>query len=266
MMRRLSLILASASLYLLAALGPGPERRTIAPILMDLTRPLVLPTLWASLEESRQSGRHGEYAAKGRLLMRYLPGWVDGTLYFAWLLANPPPGSHETPGESLSRLLAALQWLDQAVAELTRQDPSGAAEILLTQAFFVEVRTVHDERLAAAVMQAFGRDPATVAADYIDRAIALAPSQVKVDRRIMLYPRLISAALRMRDLQRARMLTDTALDQLTEVADRDLAIAWSNSLRSFRAFLDGVPDMKLEDLAQDPYLVDLVEAYRMGQN
>ncbi len=265
-MRRLSLMSMAVLLYGLGVLGPGPERRAIAPLLRDLTRPMVLPTLWASLEASRQSGRYDESAAKGRLLMLYLPGWVDGITYYAWLLASPAPGTDATPEASLARLLAALQWLDQAVAELTTTNPSGAAEILLTQAFFVEVRTVQNPKLNTALGQALGRDAAEVAADYIDRAIALAPSQAKADRRIMLYPKLIAGALRMGDLQRARMLIETTLGKLEEVADPELAAAWSGSLRSFRSFLDGVPGSSLEDLALDPYLLELVEAYRVGQN
>jgi len=265
-MFRLSLLLAALLGYGLAILVPGSERRGVEPLLRDLSRPLVLPSLWASLEESQDSGRYGETAAKGRVLMRYLPGWVDGSLYFAWLLASPRPGREETPQASLGRLLAALQWLDQAVADLNPENPSKAAEILLAQAFFVEVRTVQDPRLETALKAEVGHGSAEVAAGYVDRAIALAPSQAKADRRIMLYPKLIAGALRMGNRQRAIDLIETALDKFQQVSDRGLAVAWSNSLRRFRAFLDGDLGMSLQDLAEDPYLSDIIQAYRAGQN
>ncbi|MHC5064140.1 MAG: hypothetical protein ACYTG5_09215 [Planctomycetota bacterium] len=262
MIGRVSTLLLAAGLYLLAVLGPGPQRQAPEDLMRDLMRPLILPQLWQGLQESQQGGNPVEWAARARLLTEYIPDWVDGIVYFAWESSRPPAGRRSEPELALAYLLSSLSWLDDAVAELATEKPSLAGEILLAQAFLVESRSMQDPQLGELMRERFGRDPSAMAAEYLDRAITLAPSQSKTEQRILVIPRLIAGALRMNDLRAAKQLTDAGLARLAGLEDRELAANWSGSLTRFRAFLDGDPSRSIEDLAKDPFLTDIVEAYQ----
>ncbi len=261
-MLRFGAVILAALLYGLSSLGPGSQRQAPEDLIRALTRPLVLPELWQSLQESRRRGAPGEWVAKARILTGYFPTWVDGIVYFAWESSLAPVGRRADPETSLACLMASLAWLDEAVEKLATDKPMLAGEILLTQAFLVESRCMQDSQLAELMRERLGRDPSEVSAEFMDRAISLDPSESKTEQRITIIPRLIAGALRMQDLSRAEALTQTGIDKLAGLRDRELAAEWMGSLTRFRAFLDGDRSQSLEDLAKDPLLAEIIAAYR----
>ena len=256
---------AGVALYAGAALIQPPVVRDPAALPRHLARPLVLPFAWRGLCEAMQRGDLGAAVGRGRTLLRLLPEWADGHLYFAGLLAYEATQRETDPEAKLDRLLAALAVLDEAET-LT---PRHLGQFLLAKAFFVEHGTSRDPELAAAFRDRVGKDPLEFAAQQLERAKTLAPGTEARDQHAYLTERMIRLAFDAGDLERALRLTELAQRLLADVraeahaAGEPQAGATAEehhaSLQRLRRKLSGDPTLTWGELERDPILEDLIK-------
>lgn len=247
-------LVAAAVLYGSAfAINASRDRGTSTTI-SALVRPLALPFLWPGVTDARQHGSVGEHVARGRLLMRLLPGWLDGHLYFASQLVfdGRKPGSD--PDGACDRLFTALAWLE----EVRGQFPDQQEVILAAMASLLEIRSAQDPALAKAIRDRENRDAVEIADDLLGHAEQLSPTATLRERRVFLAPKLMASALRTADESRFEILLEDALVQAQQVRDRDLAARFTEDLEQMRSYWLGDPVVTLEDLRGRSLLAELV--------
>ncbi len=170
-MRRLLLITCSLCLYTGTALGAGGARRPVTDFARDLSRPFVMPTLWRSLADAERLGTPGEVIARGRALMEFFPGWVDGYYEFAWQLAVDASFAADNPESAAKLVRSGLQLLEEAIA--IQRTPLRKARLRVAQAIVLLQRTAEDAAAAHAVEALLGKSPGELYDAYYRQALAL---------------------------------------------------------------------------------------------
>jgi hypothetical protein len=243
------------------AAAPDLER---ARALRDaLVRPFVLPFVWNGIETAQRDGTPGEVVQRARLLLELMPRWTDVQTHFAARLAFDDAVRLTDPEQRLDRLLAALEMLERSVAAA----PAAAAELRMTMASFVRMKTRIDAPLAQAWRARFGTDHTDAEQRYLARARAArldrATAAALREDEIHTWLRVVAGALRMGDRARARSTVDVALSMLPELADRATGERYAAALRTLAAFLDG--QAPASALRGDPFLTDFADALGVGK-
>ncbi len=247
-------LVAAAVLYGSAFAINASRDRGASTTIPALVRPLALPFLWPGVTDARPHGSVGEHVARGRLLMRLLPGWIDGHLLFASQLVfdGREPGSD--PEVACDRLFTALAWLE----EVRGLNPDQQDVILAAMASLLEIRSSQDPALASTIRERENRDAVEIADDLLDRAEKLSPTATLRERRVFLAPRLMASALRTADETRFELLLEKALVQAQQVRDPDLAARFTEDLEQVRSYWLGDTMVTLEDLRGRSLLSELV--------
>jgi hypothetical protein len=232
------------------ALLRGPSRRSVLDLGRDLVRPVVLPVLWRGLEASGIEAGPEEQAARGRLLLQFLPQWTDGHIHFAWQLAFEASRG-QNPEQALQRLLAALAYLKSALAV----EPTRPVEIWEAMAYMVQIRC-QDPALAKVFRERMAKEPAEVVVDYLERAQAIDPSQARAEQRVIVGVGLIAGQLRTRNRQAALELLAATLRGLESFRDQHLAAKWRTALLDLRSYLEA--GTSLQDLKKHPQLDEIL--------
>jgi len=234
------------------ALFQGPSQRSVLSLGRDLVRPLVLPVLWRGLERSGIEAGPEEHAARGRLLLQFLPQWTDGHIYFAWQLAFEASRGRQNPKLALQRLLAALAYLKSALA----MEPTRPVEIWEAMAYMVQIRC-QDPALARVFRERMGKEPAEFTDDCLAGAQRIDPSQARAEQRVIVKVSLIAGQLRTRNQQAAVELLAVTLRGLENFRDPQLAAEWRTALLDLRSYLEG--GTPLSDLKKHPQLDEILK-------
>ena len=233
------------------ALLRGPSRRSVLDLGRDLVRPVVLPVLWRGLEVSGIEAGPEEQAARGRLLLQFLPQWTDGHIHFAWQLAFEASRG-QNPEQALQRLLAALAYLKSALAV----EPTRPVEIWEAMAYMVQIRCQKDPALAKAFRERMGKEPAKFTDDCLAGAQRIDPSQARAEQRVIVKVALIAGLLRTRNRQAALELLAATLRGLESFRDQQLAAEWRTALLDLRSCLEA--GTSLQDLKKHPQLDEIL--------
>lgn len=249
---------AACGLYAAAAWIVRDEpRRDVVSLGRDLARPAILPKLWLDVTRATERGDLATAVGASRDLMRYLPDWTDGYVLFAGMLAFDLGLREADASARLDALSAALQWLDEAKSHLSAWD---RATLAASQATFVEARCDHDRELADLLEARTGLAPAELAMGYLDAALTDRPSSDALqERRAILLTRVVAAAIRAGDPERAKTLLDAAISMLRRVRDPEASIPWTAAMERIRPALDR-ETLDLEPLRGDPYLAEIIQA------
>jgi hypothetical protein len=229
--------------------GP-PSRPVLVDLGRDLVRPVVLPVLWAGVVKSGTEAGVEEHVARGRLLLRFLPEWTDGHIYFAWQLAFEASRGQKDPDGQLQRLLAAIAYLKQVKT-------SRPAEVWEAMAYMVLI-LCKDEDLARAFREHTGKEPAEAVAYYLERAQRYAPSAARSEQRIIVGVSLIAGQLRTGNQSAAMALLTATLEGLDTFRDRQLAADWRAALLDLKSYLEGMAGTSLSDLKKHPQLDEIL--------
>lgn len=234
------------------ALLGGSPRRSLVDLGRDLVRPVVLPVLWRGLQATETEASPEETAARGRMLLQFLPQWTDGHIHFAWQLAFEAHHGQE-PEQMLQRLLAALAYLKNALA----MRPARPVEIWEAMAYMVEIRC-QDPALARVFRERVGKEPAELTDEFLGHAQELDPSQARAEHRVIVGVGLIAGQLRTRNRQAALELLAATVRALEGFRDRQLAAEWRGALLDLSRYLAGSGDVTLADLKKHPQLDEVL--------
>ena len=227
-----------------------------------MSRPVLLPALWASLRRAYQTGDPAEAVRLGQVLGALVPEWTDGLVHFAWLLAFDVGRRQRGPEQSVDILETALAWLDARRSEVEVNSPAEAAALLMAMALIVEERSEEDREVAAALRRRFGRDATALADDWVGQAIALAPSDAKRDAQAFLSLRVVAGALRMGDLEGALAALATSRRRLEALSDQDTVRSALGAISKLNAYLADPSAGTLEALEENDYLGEIAGALR----
>lgn len=222
-----------------------------------LLRPFVLPFLWRSLDDAEHRGSPAEAFARGRALTDWLGPWSDGYLWVAWRWANEgaaAPG--KDAGDHLRRLRAALVWL----AEVQRQRPEVAVDLLVGTSFLVEMAARQDPGLAALLPSAtagLGKTAAEISDELLQAAERAGAGPTVREQRLFAMPGLLAVLWRRGDHQGAFALLDTAIARSATIRNQTLATEWRKTLQQLRAALSGDRSIDQQALLDDPRLAPL---------
>lgn len=254
-MRRRVLLwcLAALLLAISIALRP-PPKRVFAERMRALARPFALPMLWGGLAAARHEEPPEAVVARGQQLLALLPQWSDGHVLFASQLAFAASTRAPDPDTAAQRVLAGLAMLEAAISV----HPEGSVEYLSTMAAFLEIRSLQNPTLAAALRQRLGEEPQVVADRCLQRSEHLSPSATIADRRTYLLLPTLASALRTADVERALATIAHMQRRLTTSPNRSVAEPWLTALDQLARYLRGDPSITLQSLVDDPLLQDMV--------
>jgi hypothetical protein len=245
--------MAGIACYAGAALTPRPQPPIPTALVRNLTRPLFLPFLWPGLETARQFGTTGQLVERGRFLLRFIPQWADGHILFASELALEASRKAPNTEQALDRLLAAMQFLEEAAAICPRKTD----EIRIAMALLLELRADQDKELATALRLRTGMEVSELADVYLKLAEKAKPSASLHDRRAFLAKRLVGTALATGDVSRANEFISRALEMLATTQNTGLAAPHIAALERLQAYLGGDVSITKGDLLADPLLTGI---------
>ncbi len=234
------------------ALLQAPPRRSVLDLGRDLVRPVVLPVLWRGLETSAIEAGPEEHAARGRLLLQFLPQWTDGHIHFAWQLAFEASPGQKDAEQALQRLLSALAYLNNALA----MEPTRPVEIWEAMAYMVQIRCQQNPALASLFRERMAKEPAELTDYYLERAQAIDPSQSRAEHRVIGKVGLIAGQLRTRNRVAALEFLAATLRGLESFRDQHLAAEWKTALLDLKSHLEG--GASLQDLKKHPQLDEIL--------
>lgn len=273
-MKRVVLLTASAACFVgaavLPAVFPGGEhgetpraRRDPGRFVREMTRPFVLPQLWSKLADPVLRDDPAEAVATLRLVAALVPEWLDGTIELAWRQAVELGREAGEPGLAAARLRSAERWLDEA-AQARLGEPEGAAaaaELWLTAACILTLRADRDPALAARYREQSGVDALERAGELSDRAAQMVEDQALEARAAHAAVRVVAAALRGGQLDRAQDLLDSATLRLAALRERESSARALAALRRLPPLRQLVGDPALaRGFRDDPDLAEIVQA------
>lgn len=269
--------LVACGLYTVSAVTgrvPDPEAtsgdRNTTPAWQEMlraaARPLALPSIWARLDEASRSGDAHRALAASRALAGLWPEWTDASVHVAWVLAYDLLPQASDPDAALDLLLRAVDELERRGEQRRADgDDDHAAQLWFAAAVLLEDRCRQVDGLGSAFRDRLGRAPVEAAAELVAAAARLFPDdEVHRTRLAFVTLRTITSALQAGDLERAERSRRTALRQMESLAslrdDAREAAAALGRLGDLHALV--AEPRRLDRLAADPWLADVVEALR----
>ncbi|MCA8957524.1 MAG: hypothetical protein KDC87_15730 [Planctomycetes bacterium] len=256
------MLLLATSLFAAAWwVAPRPRPDLVA-VGRDLVRPLVLPLLWRGLESAHVEGTPEEFAARGRLLLRMIPGWADGHAWVAGNLAFDASLRQRDPEAALDRLLAGVEILDAALEVAPRQTDF----LLETAAQLLVIRCTQDPRLAAAFRARFDRSAHRVAESYLRRTKRFRESTNLQQDLLDILVDSIEQEIRFPGTDTWRARAQARASAARALSNQLMSIPRVARLRQglekLDSFLQGSPEIHLDDLQAWPQLGRIVAALR----
>lgn len=229
-MTKPALFCAAAACFAAAAAiqsGATPESATPgsptpARLVRDIARPFLLPGLWSRLADPLVRDDPAEVVATLRIVAGLVPEWTDGTIDVAWREAVDLGREEATPELQARRLSTAERWLTDAADERSaeRDGAQPAADLWLAAACLLTVRADQQPGIAAAYRRTRGVEPIERAAELTDLAVRAVDDAAIRTRAAHAAVRVVAAALRAGDVDRAQAMLDATLARLAALKDR----------------------------------------------
>lgn len=260
MMRKAATLALSATLAGAAAALVPPSPGAVRDVAAWLVRPAVLPFAWRAVDVAQRRGEANEVFARAQQVLRWLPGWTDGHVVFAFRFALEggavPAIPRERAEAALRRLDIALSWLEQARADAGPRLP----QLLQTMSFLPVVAEMHEPGLRELLRPRGGA--AAIADRYLAAAEQVNGSATVREQRTFFAPQLISALLDAGQDAAARAVLRTAIERSGDVRDRELATEWRHRLEELARWLDGDRSVDLGALRSDERFLPLLPHLR----